>query len=64
MQTSLITFVEKLFPFIQSKSKKTKKQILIFISSEFNISNKLIELEKSTVFSDFELIEVLKYYLG
>ena len=63
MQTSLITFVEKLFPFIQSKSKKTKKQILIFISSEFNISNKLIELEKSTVFSDFELIEVLKYYL-
>ena len=62
-QTSLISLIEKLMPFIQSKSKKTKKQILTFISSEFNISKKLIELEKNVQFSATEFIEVLKYYL-
>ena len=62
-QTSLICFIEKLIPFIQSKSKKTKKQILTFISFEFNISKKLIELEKNVQFSNSEIIEVLKYYL-
>ena len=63
MQTSLISFVEKLYPFIQPKAKKTKKQLLIFIAAEFAISKRLIELEKNTVLTDFELIEVLKYYL-
>ena len=62
-QTSLISLIEKLMPFIQLKSKKTKKQILNFISSKFNLSKKLIELEKNVKFSDSELIEVLKYYL-
>ena len=62
-QTSLISLIEKLMPFIQLKSKKTKKQILNFISSKFNLSKKLIELEKNVTFSDSEIIEVLKYYL-
>ena len=62
-QTSLISLIEKLMPFIQLKFKKTKKQILNFISSKFNLSKKLIELEKNVEFSDSEMIEVLKYYL-
>jgi hypothetical protein len=62
-QTSLICLIEKLMPFIQLKFKKSKRQILNFISSKLNLSKKLIELEKNVEFSDLEMIEVLKYYL-
>ena len=62
-QTSLISFIEKIIPFIEEKSKKTKKQIFNFISKEFNLSSKLIQLEKNVKLSDTEIIEVLKYYL-
>ena len=62
-QTSLISFIEKIIPFIEKKAKKTKNQIFNFISSEFNLSNKLIQLEKNVKLSDIEIIEVLKYYL-
>ena len=62
-QTSLISFIEMLVPFIEKKSKKTKKQLLIFISKTFPISTKLIELKKNVQFSDADKIEVLKFYL-
>ena len=62
-QTSLISLIEKLMPFIQLKFKKSKRQILNFISSKLNISKKLIELEKNVELSDLEMIEFLKYYL-
>ena len=62
-QTSLISFIEMLVPFIEKKSKKTKKQLLIFISETFPIPTKLIQLEKNIQFSDADKIEVLKFYL-
>ena len=62
-QTSLISFIEMLVPFIEKKSKKTKKQLLIFISETFPIPTKLIQLEKNVQFSDADKIEVLKFYL-
>ena len=62
-QTSLISFIEMLVPFIEKKSKKTKKQLLIFISDKFPIPTKLIQLEKNVQLSDADKIEVLKFYL-
>ena len=62
-QSSLISFIEKLYPFVKKSSNKTKTKILTFLAVEFNIPEKLILLKKSATLSEEEQIEVLKFFL-
>ncbi|MBF12641.1 MAG: hypothetical protein CMC63_10780, partial [Flavobacteriaceae bacterium] len=62
--TSLISFIEKIYPLISKKVKFKKIEIINYlIKKGFNISKKFIEKTKTQNFDNEELIEILKFYI-